>query len=172
MRNISGDTTWRSVKIAEISKAAILASAAILIMTLALPSCSSISSNSALTTGMTPQQTIDAMGQPDLRDQIPDPARSGATVLRYVWLDSGKVAVFGANDRVASVQQITPASAAVQRHEAAEAQTPPPPFDPINTPLNYAFYPIKVGLMYIGAGINCIGGGDCRKPVLPSPSQG
>ena len=133
-------------------------------------SCSTSTSSAALATGMTTAQAVDAMGQPDLKDSVADPNHPGATVLRYVWLDSGKVAVFGSNDRVASIQQIQPAAATKQQIEAENQ--PPEQFDPINTPLNYAFYPIRAGLIYLGAGLNCVAGGGCHKPQLPSPGHG
>jgi len=119
---------------------------------------------------MTADQTVNAMGQPDLKDSIADPNHSGATVLRYVWLDSGTVAVFGSNNRVASIGQIEPAQATKQKLEASTE--PPASFDPIDTPLNYAFYPIRVGLIYLGAGLNCVAGGGCHNPELPSPDHG
>jgi hypothetical protein len=148
----------------------IIAPVMVLMLAMAGASCSTNSSGAALTSGMTTDQAVDAMGQPDLKDSVADPNHPGATVLRYVWLDSGKVAVFGANDRVASVQQIQPAEATRQQIEAANQ--PPQPFDPIDTPLNYAFYPIRAGLIYLGAGLNCVAGGGCRKPQLPSPGHG
>lgn len=133
-------------------------------------SASSISSNSALAAGMTADQATDAMGQPDLKDSVADPNHPGATVLRYVWLDSGQVAIFGSNNRVASIQHIEPAEATKAKIEASNQ--PPTPFDPINTPLNYAFYPIRAGLIYLGAGLNCVAGGGCHQPQLPSPNHG
>jgi hypothetical protein len=133
-------------------------------------SCSAASSNGSLTTGMSPEQAVQVMGQPDLKDSVADPNHSGATVLRYVWLDSGKVAVFNAADRVASIQQIEPAQKAQAELEAQNQA--PAEFDPIATPLNYGFFPIKAAFMYLGAGLNCVVGGGCRKPELPSPSQG
>ncbi|MGC1675950.1 MAG: hypothetical protein WA740_00345 [Candidatus Binataceae bacterium] len=144
----------------------------ILMLAFAGASCSttSSSSNSALAAGMTADQATDAMGQPDLKDSVADPTHAGATVLRYVWLDSGQVAIFGANNRVATIQHIEPAEATKQKLETANQ--PPTSFDPINTPLNYAFYPIRAGLMYLGAGLNCVAGGGCHQPQLPSPSHG
>jgi hypothetical protein len=133
-------------------------------------SCSAASSNASLTTGMSPEQAVQAMGQPDLKDSVADPSHSGASVLRYVWLDSGKVAVFNSNDRIASIQQIEPAQKAKAELEAQNQ--PPAEFDPISTPLNYAFFPIKAAFMYLGAGLSCVVGSGCRKPELPSPSQG
>ncbi|MGA6974353.1 MAG: hypothetical protein WBY93_22185, partial [Candidatus Binatus sp.] len=52
--------------------------------------------------------------------------------------------------------------------EAAVAQ--PEPFDPIETPLNYLFYPAKAATIYFGAGLTCATGGGCEKPPLPGPS--
>src|SRR5258708_31699407 len=67
--------------------------------------CSTTKSGN-LSPGMTPDQTVQAMGQPDLKDNISDPNHNGASVLRYVWPDSGKAAVFGSDDRVARVQNV------------------------------------------------------------------
>lgn len=153
-------------------RTAIVAPVLILMLAFAGASCStsSSSSNSALAAGMTADQAVDAMGQPDLKDSVADPNHPGATVLRYVWLDSGKVAVFGSNNRVASIQHIEPAEATKQQIETANQ--PPSTFDPINTPLNYAFYPIRAGLIYLGAGLNCVAGGGCHQPQVPSPNHG
>jgi hypothetical protein len=138
---------------------------------LALTACSTASENATLSTGMTPDQTVQAMGQPDLKDSIPDPNHSGATVLRYVWLDSGKVALFGSNDRVASISQIEPAEKTQAQVEARNQNEQPREFDPIDTPLNYAFFPVKAAFVYLGAGLNCAAGGSCHKPTLPDPSR-
>jgi hypothetical protein len=119
---------------------------------------------------MTPDQAVQAMGPPDLKDSIPDPNHSGATVLRYAWVDSGRVAVFGPNDRVASVQQME-TTQRVQEEAAVRAE-PPRQFDPIATPLDYTFFPIKAAFIYIGAGLNCAAGGGCQKPKLPDPTHG
>jgi hypothetical protein len=129
--------------------------------------CSTTKSGN-LSPGMTTDQTVQAMGQPDLKDNIADPNHSGASVLRYVWLDSGKAAVFGSDDRVASVQNV---ETNTKQHveEQARAQTPQY-FDPLNTPLNYVFYPFKAAAIYLGAGVNCVGGGACQRPDLPPPS--
>src|SRR5882757_10704908 len=67
--------------------------------------CSTTKSGN-LSPGMTSDQTVQAMGQPDLKDNIADPNHNGASVLRYVWLDSGKAAVFGADGRLANVQTV------------------------------------------------------------------
>jgi hypothetical protein len=147
-----------------------LVRALVLTLALAAASCSAVSANGTLTTGMSPEQAVQAMGQPDLKDNVADPNHSGATVLRYVWLDSGKVAVFNANERIASIQRIEPAQKAKAELEAENQ--PPAEFDPISTPLNYTFFPIKAAFMYLGAGLNCVAGGGCHKPELPSPSQG
>jgi len=147
-----------------------VASASALLLALALASCSTASNRASLTTGMTADETVQAMGPPDLKDSVPDPDHSGATVPRYVWLDSGKVAVFGSNNRVASIQQIE-APEKAQTEVQARNQPPPSTFDPIETPLNYTFFPIKAALIYIGAGLNCVAG-SCQKPKLPDPSHG
>jgi hypothetical protein len=141
-----------------------------LLLVLAIASCSTASNHASLTTGMTPDETVQAMGQPDLKDSIPDPDHSGATVLRYVWLNSGKVAVFSSHDRVASIQQIEAPQTA--QTEVQARNQPPSTFDPIATPLNYTFFPIKAAFIYIGAGLNCAAGGGCQKPKLPDPSHG
>jgi hypothetical protein len=129
----------------------------------------SMTKSATLSTGMSPDQSVQAMGQPDLKDNIADPNHSGASVLRYVWLDSGKAAIFGSDNRVASIQTV---ETNTKQHveEEARAQAPAQAFDPINTPLNYMFFPVKAGLNYLGAGMNCLGGGTCQKPVLPPPS--
>jgi len=124
-----------------------------------------------LSPGMTPDQTVQAMGQPDLRDSITDPKHSGASVLRYVWLDSGKAAIFGSDNRVASIQNVETNTKQHVEDEARAQQAPPQEFDPINTPLNYLFFPVKAGLTYLGAGANCLGGGSCQRPTLPPPSD-
>ena len=146
------------------------ASASSLLLAAVIASCSTASNHAALTTGMTADQTVQAMGPPDLKDSVSDPDHSGATVLRYVWLDSGKVAVFGSNDRVASIQQIEVPEKAQTEVEARNQ--PPSTFDPIATPLNYTFFPIKAAFIYIGAGLNCAAGAGCQKPKLPDPSHG
>ncbi|MGO9453593.1 MAG: hypothetical protein ACLQDV_21475 [Candidatus Binataceae bacterium] len=146
-----------------------IAKAIALIFALVAASCSAAGSNSAVTAGMTPDQAVQAMGQPDLKDSIPDPNHSGGTVLRYVWLDSGKVAVFGSDNRVASIQSMEPTQQAQAETEAKNQ--PPQEFDPIETPLNYAFFPVKAAFIYLGAGLNCVAGGACHKPDLPPPSH-
>jgi hypothetical protein len=149
----------------------LIARASALLLAVAIAACSTASEHPSLTTGMSADETVQAMGPPDLKDSVPDPNHSGATVLRYVWLDSGKVAVFGPNDRVASVQQIE-ASAKAQAEVEQPRTQPPSTFDPIATPLNYTFFPIKAAIIYIGAGLNCAAGSGCQKPKLPDPSQG
>jgi hypothetical protein len=132
--------------------------------------CSSIKSGT-LTTGMTPDQAVQAMGEPDLKDNIADPNHSGASVQRYVWLDSGKAAIFGSNDRLASIQNVeTNTKQHVEQQAHAEA-APPESFDPIETPLNYLFFPVKAATIYFGAGLNCAAGGGCQKPELPPPGS-
>lgn len=139
------------------------------ILAIAIVACSAQSSGS-LQTGMSSDQAVSAMGQPDLRDNVPDPNHSGATLQRYTWLNAGKAAVFSPEGRVASVQDVQPAT--TEATEAEAQQSPPSEFDPIDTPLNYAFYPIRAALIYIGAGVNCLGGGGCRRPQLPSVNHG
>lgn len=129
---------------------------------------------SGLSAGMTPDQTVQAMGQPDLQDNIAAPNHSGASVLRYVWLQPGKAAIFGTDNRLASVQNVeTDTQQHVEQQAHAEAaQAQPEPFDPIETPLNYIFYPAKAATIYFGAGLTCATGGGCEKPPLPAPSAG
>lgn len=117
---------------------------------------------------MTPDQTVQAMGQPDLKDNVADPNHSGASVLRYVWLDSGKAAIFGADDRVASIQNVE-TNTKEHVEQQARAQAAPRYFDPIETPLNYMFFPFKAATIYFAAGVNCVGGGACQRPELPPP---
>jgi hypothetical protein len=151
-----------------------LASAAAGLVALMVVGCSTVKSGS-LNPGMTPDQTVQSMGEPDLKDNISDPNHSGATVLRYVWLEPGKAAIFGSDNRLASVQQVetnTKEHVEEQAHAEAVQQGPPQMFDPIATPLNYLFFPVKAGALYFGAGVNCAASGDCQKPHLPPPSAG
>jgi hypothetical protein len=149
----------------------LLARAAIGLLALFVVACAA-AQPTGLSAGMTPDQTVQAMGEPDLKDAIPDPNHSGASVTRYVWLQPGKAAIFGTDNRVASVQAVetdTQQHVEQQAHaEAAVAQ--PEPFDPIETPLNYLFYPAKAATIYFGAGLTCATGGGCEKPPLPGPS--
>jgi hypothetical protein len=132
----------------------------------------SATKSATLNTGMTPSQAVQAMGEPDLKDNVADPSHNGATVLRYVWLEPGKAAIFGSDERLASIQNVEATSNTKQQIEeqAAAASRPPQVFDPINTPLNYIFFPAKAAAIYFGAGVNCVGGGGCAKPQLPPPS--
>jgi hypothetical protein len=136
----------------------------------AIASCASSSAN--LQTGMTASQTVGAMGQPDLKDSVSDPQGSGAKVLRYTWLTAGKSATFGPDDRVARIADVetpAPSAAAV----AGSAAAPPPAgFDPVQTPLNYLFYPVKLGITWGAAGVNCVAEGECRKPQVRPPGEG
>ena len=136
----------------------------------AAAACSTASSGN-LATGMTPDQAVQAMGPPDLKDSIQDPNHSGATVLRYAWVDQGKVATFGPDNRVASVQQMEPTQKVQAQAESEQRVTPPKPFDPIQTPLDYTFYPFKAAVIYMAAGLNCATGAPCEKPRLPSPQN-
>jgi len=126
---------------------------------------------------MTPQQTVQSMGEPDLKDSVADPNHTGASVTRYVWLEPGKAAIFGTDNRLATVQDVeasTGTKQQVEQQAPAQAATaePPQPFDPIETPLNYLFYPAKAATIYFGAGLSCATGGGCEKPQLPPPSAG
>jgi hypothetical protein len=150
------------------------AAAAAGVLALLLAGCSSVSSGT-LSPGMTSAQAVQSMGEPDLKDSIADPNHTGAAVQRYVWLEPGKAAIFGTDDRVASVQTIetnTQQKVEQQQHveAAAEVNEQPQPFDPIETPLNYLFYPAKAATIYFGAGLTCATGGGCEKPQLPPPS--
>ena len=110
------------------------------------------------------------MGEPDLKDNIADPNHNGATVLRYVWLEPGKAAIFGSDNHLASVQDVetnTKQKVEQQAHAEAVASGPPQRFDPIETPLDYIFYPVKAGAVYFGAGLNCVAGGSARSRSFP-----
>jgi len=122
----------------------------------------------SLQTGMTTDQAIAAMGQPDLKDQVPDPNHAGAQLYRYSWLSAGQAAVFSPDNHVASIQNIASSTSTA----AQEAQAPPSQFDPIATPLAYTFYPFRAAFIYLGAGLNCVAGGGCHRPQLPPASQG
>jgi len=144
------------------------------LLALLLVGCSTTKSGT-LNPGMTPGQTVQSMGEPDLKDDVADPNHNGATVLRYVWLEPGKAAIFGSDNRLASVQDVetnTKQKVEQQAHAEAVASGPPQQFDPIQTPLDYLFYPVKAGAVYFGAGLNCAASGSCQKPQLPSPSSG
>jgi hypothetical protein len=152
----------------------LLARAVVGLIALFVVACSTVKSGS-LTPGMTPAQTVQSMGEPDLKDNVADPNHSGASVLRYVWLEPGKAAIFGSDEHLASVQDVetnTQQHVEEQAHAEAVAAGPPQQFDPIQTPLDYLFYPVKAGAIYFGAGLNCAAGGSCQKPHLPPPSAG
>jgi hypothetical protein len=125
----------------------------------------------ALQTGMSTDQAVEAMGQPDLKDNVPDPNHTGASVLRYTWLNAGEAAVFGSDMRVASIVNVGPSPSTLSE-AAQQQQQMQPAFDPIETPFDYAFYPFRAAFMYLGAGLNCIGGGGCRAPQLPPVGPG
>ena len=148
--------------------------AAVALLALFVVACSAVQSK-LLSTGMTPDQAVQAMGEPDLKDNIADPNHGGASVLRYVWLEPGKAAIFGSDDRLASIQDVetnTKQHVEQQTHAEQAAAAQPEPFDPIETPLNYLFFPVKAATIYFGAGLNCASGGGCQKPELPAPSAG
>jgi hypothetical protein len=129
----------------------------------------SMTRSGTLNPGMSPDQTIQSMGQPDLKDNIADPRHTGVSVLRFVWLDSGKAAIFGPDDKLINVQTVETNTKQKVEQQAKAADHPPESFDPIETPLNYLFFPVKAGLTYLGAGANCVGGGGCQAPELPPP---
>lgn len=139
----------------------------VLVTGLALAGCSSKSAT--IEPGMTPDQTVTALGRPDLTDSVADPAHSGGTVLRYTWVGAGKAATFSADNRVAKIDEVQPNSAPGQ--QVAPSQ-PSPPFDPISTPVSYAFYPIRAMFIYLGAGLNCAVGTQCVMPILPPVGSG
>ena len=157
----------------------ILSRAALGLLALLVVGCSMTQQNKTLSPGMTPDQAVQAMGAPDLQDNIADPNHSGGSVLRYVWLEPGKAAIFGSDQRVASIQNVEVGTDTKQQVEqqahveaAAASQQPPQPFDPIETPLNYIFFPAKAATIYFGAGLTCATGGGCEKPPIPPPSDG
>ncbi|HEY6421241.1 MAG TPA: hypothetical protein VIX59_19765 [Candidatus Binataceae bacterium] len=166
----------------------LLACAGLGLATFVLASCAAIGGGDSqpLAPGMTEQQAIAKMGQPDLTDTVAQ-SNHGFTLLRYVWLDSGKAALFGPDQHLVRIEQLqtasnpaadasvkaaTPTSPAATDTVEMEAAPsgPPQEFDPINTPLNYAFFPLKALLMYIGAGLECVTGAGCHGPNLPPPS--
>jgi hypothetical protein len=138
-----------------------------LVMAAALAACST--GSGTIQTGMTADQTVTALGHPDLTDSVADPAHSGGTVLRYTWVGVGKAATFSPDNRVAKIDEVQPNPAPGQ---PAAAKQPSAPFDPISTPVSYAFYPIRAMFIYLGAGLNCAVGAQCTKPALPSVASG
>ena len=154
---------------------------------LALTLISCAASGGKVEIGMTADQAVSAMGQPDLKDTVPDPRGSGTGVLRYAWVASAKVATFGPDDRVAQVSDLPAPTGVASANAAAgnsagttevagspEAAAAPPPstFDPIETPLDYLFYPLKFALTWVGAGINCVAEGSCHRPEVKPPDAG
>lgn len=159
----------KSMKLISITRALPMALALLLFGCSAMPG----SGPSTLSTGMTPDQAVQVMGEPDLKDNIADPNHSGASVQRYVWLEPGKAAIFGTDQRVANIQTIETNTKQQVEQQAQQAQAAPPDkFDPIETPLNYLFFPAKAATIYFGTGLSCATGGNCQKPVLPPPSAG
>ncbi len=141
----------------------------LLILVCTLAACSTQNSSSDLHAGMTPDEAVQAMGEPDLKDNVADPAHSGAQVLRYTWVDAGKTAIFDADNKIETVQNVNLATKQ-QAQQVSEQTQMVRQFDPIETPLNYLFFPIKAGFTYLGAGLNCVAGTDCRKPQITLPS--
>jgi len=134
-------------------------------------SCSAQTGGGALATGMTSDQATSAMGQPDLKDSVTDPS-TGATVSRYTWVNAGKSATFNSDNRVASVQDIGPAPTQQTASQGTQQVQQANDFDPIATPLGYLFWPVKAAAYYLGAGVNCVGGGGCHMPTVPPPTRG
>jgi len=136
---------------------------------LALFGASCSSSSGSLETGMTADQAVASAGQPDLKDSLSNPA--GAT--RYVWLKSGKAAIIGPDNRIASIQDVAAAAGTTGGTMRIEERPPGPrrAFDPIETPLNYVAYPFKVAVIYFATGLSCIAAGPCQAPVLPDPNS-
>jgi hypothetical protein len=134
-----------------------------------LAACASQASTTDLHAGMTPNEAVQAMGEPDLKDNVADPSHSGATVLRYTWVDAGKTAVFDSENKIETVQNVDLATKQ-QAVQVSQQTQMPRAFDPIETPLNYLFFPVKAGFNYLGAGLNCVAGTDCRKPQVTLPS--
>jgi hypothetical protein len=127
--------------------------------------CAAQNGGGSLKTGMSTDQAVEAMGQPDLKDNIPDPNHTGPAMLRYTWLNAGEAAVFGPDMRVASIVNVGPSPSTLT--ETVQQGQMQPAFDPIQTPFDYAFYPFRAAMVYIGAGLNCIGGNGCHSPQLP-----
>ena len=132
--------------------------ASVLLATLTFAACSSAAGN--LQVGMTPEQAISAMGRPESKDTVPDP-KSGADVLRYSWPSQGKSAVFGPDNHVAQIENI----------EVVKSQGPSN-FDPIGTPVEYFFYPVRLGIGWAASGLNCVLEGHCNPPTeIKSPGE-
>jgi hypothetical protein len=134
-------------------------------LALLIVGCAAQNGGGSLKTGMTTDQAVEAMGQPDLKDNVPDPNHSASSVLRYTWLSPGQAAVFGPDLRVVSIMNVGPSPSTLT--ETAQQGQMQPAFDPIQTPFDYAFYPFRAAMIYIGAGLNCIGGNGCHSPQLP-----
>lgn len=137
------------------------------VVTFLMAACAT-ASQSELRTGMTPDQAIAALGTPDLTDSVPDPANRGAKLLRYTWVEAGKTATFGPDNHLSSISSIEVVSSAASTPEPTVGSR----FDPLSTPINYAFYPLRAAFIWLGAGLNCVAQGQCQKPALPSPSAG
>lgn len=114
---------------------------------------------------MTQSQTVEALGTPDLTDSVVDPDHRGAKLLRYTWVEAGKAVTFGPDNRVSKIE-------AVSNQASDPEPTIASSFDPIGTPMDYAFYPLRAAFMWLGAGLNCVAQGQCQKPRLPPPSAG
>lgn len=160
------------------------------LLSITLGACSwlgqSNESDPVLRTGMTTQQAIAKLGQPDLTDSVASKNHEGFTLLRYVWLDSGKAALFGPDNHLVKVEKLqsgkdssgggSATATTTSTAETVQMEAPPPSleegFDPINTPLNYLFYPVKALFYFFGAGLNCAANAGCQMPEMPGPQGG
>ena len=126
----------------------------------------------ALKVGMTTDQAIEAMGKPDLTDTIPDPDHAGAPMLRYTWLNAGEAAVFGQNMRVANVVNVGSSPETLTETARQPQNGFQPEFDPLQTPFDYASYPLRAAAVAIFTGLNCVGGNGCHSPHWPPVTPG
>src|SRR5208282_6435820 len=108
------------------------------IWALAFTLMSCATSSGSLEVGMRPDQAIAAMGQPDLKDTVPDPGGSGAGVLRYAWVARGKVATFGPDDRLAQVAGL-PAGTSAANSNPASANATEAAADSASAPIQSSF---------------------------------
>ncbi len=134
-------------------------------LAIVIAGCAAQNGGGSLQTGMSVDQAVEAMGQPDLKDSVPDPDHTGATMLRYTWLTPGEAAIFGPNMRIASIVNVGSSPSTLT--ETAQQQQIKPSFDPIQTPFDYAFYPFRAAAVVIFTGLNCLGGNGCHSPTLP-----
>ena len=103
----------------------------LIVLAFAIFACSAQNGgSSALQTGMTNDQAIAAMGQPDLKDEVPDPNHPSAQLYRYSWLSAGQAAVFGTDNHVMSIQNIASSTATPQRKRRRNSRPHSIPFRP------------------------------------------